>query len=352
MVQRRRFLQTAGALLGGACLWPPAARGEGAAYVDGSLVLDREAPGRLLDDILEGGLRACIVPVGDPSAGERDFGRTLAELGELGRLIGRHPRRLLAGRTVTDLDRAETSSRLAVFASLSSAGALGEDLSRLERVHQLGVRILPLTHDTRNAIGDGYREPTNAGLTRFGLDLIERMNKLGMLVDVSRCGDATASGAIFFSTRPVTIAHAGCRAIFDHPRNKSDNLLRALAEKGGVVGIFQVTWFLGADEPALEQYLRHIDHAIDVAGIEHVGIGTDHDYRPMQPAGRARASGPTAGSGGTELDEGGWPHVEELAGPRHMEELASRLRVRGRSAADVDKILGLNFRRLFGDTLK
>lgn len=360
MIERRSVLRTLGAA---ALAWPSVVTADepsGQPYLDAMAHLSTSYSNRLLDEIRDSGLRACIVSIGVPAvAGNSGLRRVIADLRDYDEFIDDHRSHLIAGRTGGDITRAVEGDRIALFFEIENAGVLNEDIERLDQLYRLGVRVMQLTHNGRNDIGDGYLEPTNAGLSKFGIDVVERMNGLGMLVDLSHCGEATAMGAISLASKPVAITHAACRAVYDSPRNKSDALLAALADKGGVVGIFQAHAFLGAPTAdSLELYLRHIDHAIDVAGIEHVAIGSDREYRPVPiTADERRRVGDLLDRDRSEEEQSGppspWPYyVQALDGPKRMEILAEALKERGRTAEEVDKILGGNLQRLLRATLK
>ena len=149
------------------------------------------------------------------------------------------------------------------------------DLDRLETFHRLGIRVIQPTYNRRNRLGDGCLEPSDAGLSNVGHEAVERMNVLGILVDLSHCGRVTAADAIRRSTRPVAFTHTGCAALADHPRNRTDAELRAVANKGGVSGIYVMPYLCGGRQPTADDVVRHIEHAVNVAGEEHVSIGTD-----------------------------------------------------------------------------
>src|SRR5205085_12208887 len=155
------------------------------------------------------------------------------------------------------------------------ATPLGESLERLDLFYDLGVRIILFTYNLRNLIGDGCLEPGDAGLSLFGRKLIARMNEKRILVDLSHCGHRTTLESIEASQQPVAITHAGCTAIADLPRNKTDEHLRKLADKGGVFGVYLMPFLRTAGQPMAEDVIRHIEHALNVCGEDHVGIGTD-----------------------------------------------------------------------------
>lgn len=360
MIERRRLLKTLGAAALG---WPALTRVEARSeqpFIDAMAHLSTSASNRLLDDIRSSGLHACIVPVGMPAVGGNSgLRRALGDIRDYTEFVDDHRSHLFIGHTGEDVARAKDSNRIAVFFEIENAAVLSDEIERLDQLHRLGVRVMQLTHNSRNEVGDGYLESTNAGLSRFGMDVVTRMNELGMLVDLSHCGEATAMGAISVATKPPVITHAACRTVHDSPRNKSDELLKALAARGGVMGIFQTRGYLGASSTdGIELYLRHIEHAIDVAGIDHVGIGSDRELRsiPATAEERRRLGGWLARE---QTDEDNatpptpWPYyVQALDGPKRMETLAEALVDAGRTPAEVDKLLGANFQRVLRATLK
>jgi len=181
------------------------------------------------------------------------------------------------------------------------------------------------------------------------------MNEMKMLVDLSHCGEATTLDGVAFSKAPVAINHAGCKAVYDHPRNKSDEALHALADKGGVIGIYQINPYLGPKERnRLDDYLSHVDHAVKVAGIDHVGIGSDREHRtiPDTPEERQKLIEELSRLRPVTAATFRWPFfIAELNHPRRMETIAEGLKRGGYKAADIDKILGGNFYRLFRQTI-
>jgi membrane dipeptidase len=162
----------------------------------------------------------------------------------------------------------------------------GLGLDSIDLFYNLGIRIIQLTYNLRTLAGNGCMERNDSGLSIFGLKIIERMNKLGMLIDVSHCGVQTTLDSIEASKDPIAFTHTGCKAIFDHPRSKTDETIQALAKKGGYIGIYAPAYFLGfpaREKGTLKEFLDHIDHAVNIAGVEHVGIGTDLGVRSRSP---------------------------------------------------------------------
>ena len=311
-------------------------------------------PMSLIDEILASGMTAVHVTLGNPALHGADaFDDLLKELSALERHIDRHRDRFLKATRVADLDQARTEGRLALVFGTQNATPLLDRLDRLELLYSLGLRCVQLTYNSRNLLGDGCMERTDAGLSKFGLEVVERMNTLGMLIDLSHCGPATTDDGIAQSRRPVFISHSGCKAVFPHPRGKTDAQIKALADRGGVIGIYQINPFLGPDERnTLDDYLDHIDHAVRVGGVDHVGIGSDREHRtiPDTDEERKKLEDELAALG--PRTKVAWPFfLTELNHPRRMETVRTGLERRGYKASDVEKILGGNLRRLFEDVI-
>jgi membrane dipeptidase len=179
-------------------------------------------------------------------------------------------------RSASDIRGLRADGRRGVILAFQNATHFGDDLAKLDRFVRMGLRIIQLTYNSRNLLGDGCAERVQTGLSQFGVDVVKRLNDLGVLVDVSHCSDATSLDAIEVSERPVAVTHATCRSVAKHDRAKGDEVLRAIGETGGYFGIVLVPFFI-TEEPSatLEHWLEHVDRAVDLAGAEHVGIGTD-----------------------------------------------------------------------------
>src|SRR6185503_16418991 len=161
------------------------------------------------------------------------------------------------------------------------AEPLGEDSDRMAMFRQLGVRVIQLTHNRRNLVGDGCTEPSQAGLSKFGYEVVERLNKEKVVVDLAHGAPQTIADGIRASKAPVLISHTGCRALADLPRNTSDANLRALADKGGVAGVIFWPYLRVDTQPMAIDVIRHLEYAIKVCGEDHVGIGTDINVTPV-----------------------------------------------------------------------
>lgn len=340
---------------------PGSVRGGGggqdpALAIDGLGEIRLDYPPSLLDEIIASGLRCCVVTVGNPGLyGAEALPDTLEEIDAYEAHIDANPDRLMRVRTVADLDEAVRTGRLGLVYYPQNATPLERDPERVGLLWDRGVRILQLTYNHRNLLGDGSSERTNAGLSEYGVEVVARMNALGMVVDVSHSGEATTMDAIRHSTAPVAITHAGCKGVFDHPRNKTDAALSAMADGGGVIGIVQLNPYLGSRQRnTLDDYLDHIQHAVNLCGIDHVAIGSDREHRTIPDTVEERQ----------KLEDElarlypdpslappvRWPFfLTELNHPRRMETIRDGLAARGFATGEVEKILWGNWYRLFGE---
>jgi len=320
----------------------------------GEIRLDYEPA--LLDQILASGMRGCVVTVGNPGLyGGDAFADVLAELDAYEAHIDAHPTRLSRVHSVADLDRAIEQRTIGLIYYPQNATPLERQVDRVVELYQAGVRIMQLTYNHRNLLGDGSSERTNAGLSEYGIEVVDRMNEVGMLVDVSHTGRQSTLDAIQFSKAPIAITHAGCAGVFDHSRNKTYLALRAMADKGGVLGLVQLNPYLGPNERnTLEDYLDHIDHAANLCGIEHVGIGSDREHRTVPDTAEERQKLVDELSrlyaDPSTMPPVRWPFfLSELNHPRRMETIVAGLDGRGYSSADIERIMGGNWYRLFSE---
>src|SRR6478752_4615055 len=182
-------------------------------------------------------------------------------------------------RTHADLDRARKEQKLGVVYSFESANMLEDKIERIELFRGLGVRVMQLTYNRRTPFGAGCLEGETDGLTDLGRKAIAKMNELGVALDLSHSNTRTTADGIAASTKPPIITHAGCRAVYMHPRNKEDRELKALADKGGVVGIYMLPYLTSSPkQPMLDDYLQHLEYALKVCGEDRVGIGSDVSF--------------------------------------------------------------------------
>jgi len=306
----------------------------------------------LVEQILDSGTRAITVTITDPKAEEGDaFEQMLKDLADYNLYLRRHPRHYIQAASVAEVDDALGSGRLAVFYNLQDSTPIGADLTRVALLRRLGITSIQLTYNRHNRSGSGCFEDPDTGLTGFGRELISEMERQRVLLDLSHAGMRTMSEAISAANRPMIVSHTACKALRSHRRNTSDDNMRAVAANGGVVGITQIRTFLtDARRDNLAVYFDHLDHAIQVAGIEHIGIGSDRDHRVIPDTEQALAI--LLEEEGTQFTPDDWPlYLEELNGPQRMNVVRDGLRERGYSPAEIDKVMGGNVLRLYTEVI-
>lgn len=267
----------------------------------------------------------------------------------------RYPQLLSIVRRHADIAAAKQNRTLGLMLGFQNTDMIDHDISRLDMFHRLGIRIIQLTYNDRNYVGDGCLEPANGGLSRFGREVVAQMNTLGIAVDLSHCGTQTTADGIAASAKPPLITHSGCREVYRHPRSKEDRELKAMADKGGVVGIYLMPFIGPGPGPAtVEMLMRQIEHAINVCGVDHVGIGSDLSTAPIEETpeylreakafveGRARR-------GISAPDESRPLYIPELNHPRRIEAIVRSMRQRNHPADVIEKVIGGNFHRVLKD---
>jgi membrane dipeptidase len=306
-------------------------RGGTVAFLRGPLEREAYAWSEQLDfaKMRAGGIDAAFFAVDVTRAWKNHLAYALDALGYFDAEIAEDPDEVLVVRNAGDLLRAAGEYKLAALLVIENSDALEASLNILWVFHRLGVRSITLTHNPSSWAAAGNAESRcGGGLTEFGVRLIQEMNRLRMLVDVSHISPRGFCDTLEISAQPVIASHSCCAALCDHPRNLSDEQLRALAQNRGVVGItfvesfLQADWSYGQPESTFPRLIEHIDHAVEVAGIDHVGIGSDFD------------------GGGTALKD-----ATEF--PRITQALLDR----GYPAEAVRKILGGNHLRLLRETI-
>jgi membrane dipeptidase len=228
-------------------------------------------------------------------------------------------------RNVEEMKKTIEGGRIALWIGLEGGEPIGESLDLLEVFYRLGLRILTLTWSLRNAIGDGVFERTNGGLTNFGVEVIGKAEELGIVVDLSHINEAGFWDALDVTSFPVIASHSNARKLCDHPRNLTDEQLKAIAERDGVVGAVAIPSFVSKEKPTIERYVEHITYMADLIGPRHVGLGFDFVYYLRGWSGNSLE--------GFE-DESKIPHLLELLRERFSEK-------------EVEGITFRNFERVF-----
>lgn len=243
--------------------------------------------------------------------------------------IARNANRCALARTADDLNRLKAEGKKAIYIGIENGYGVGTDLDVIRRYHQRGVTYITLCHTRNNAICDSSSDTTKlwGGLSPYGRKVVKLMNKLGMLIDLSHASESTFWEVLKRSKRPVFASHSSAKALFDHDRNLTDEQLHALAQQGGVVQVCPCPDFLRKDlqNATLTDFMNHLQHAIQIAGIDHVGIGTDFD-----------------GGGG----------VKGCNGDNDLINITVRLLESGYNEEEIGKLWGGNFLRLMREVQK
>jgi len=281
----------------------------------------------------------------------------LSSLDEWNRRIQANPDKLIRAVSAADFERAKRENKLAVFLGFQNATMIENSLDNLEKLYKAGTRWIQLTYNTRNLLGDGCTERTNAGLSDFGVAVVERMNEMGIIVDLSHCGQQTTMNGIQFSNPGPCFTHTMCETLYpNHPRAKTDEQIKAMADKGGVMGINALGYMIGPDpggETTIETYVDHIDHVVKVGGIDHVGLATDNAIQGMQPWATRESWYVPRLTRFKPSYQVRWPAwIPKLDTPDRFKNVTRILDRRGYSSAHIEKILGLNWLRYYREVLK
>jgi membrane dipeptidase len=270
-------------------------------------------------------------------------------------VISNNKDHLVPALRTDDILRAKREGKAAVMLNFQNATHIKDDLDNLNIFHAMGVRSIQLTYNERNLLGDGCTERTDAGLSDFGVAAVHRMNELGILVDTSHSGFRTTLDAIECSRQPPIFSHANCAALNPHPRNKSDEQIRALAAKGGVLGLTTANTLIKADLPVtLEHFLDHVDHIVQLVGIDHVACGSDSPISgwPTDPSIERDFMSKFAPSHYKPSYRFRYPLATDgINDPRRWVYVAEGMLRRGYDHDEITKFLGENWRRVFSQVI-
>jgi membrane dipeptidase len=337
-------------------LAPPAQDADAASPADAYAHGTRAIDGRSLADARSAGLCAVNITLGHVAGSADAFCETVRDITGWNAFIADHAPALRRVNTVADIDAAREAGQVGVIYGFQNTEMLGHELDRVRLFAKMGVRVIQLTYNGRNAVGDGATVPDDQGLSRFGAEVLERLQLESVLVDLSHSSEKTCLDALALAQRPVAITHSACRAVADHPRNKSDAELRLLAERGGVIGLYFMPYLRLHGQPQAADLIAHLEHTLQVCGEDHVGIGTDggtstHDdmtaYRRQLEDEVALRRKMGIGAPGETADVSLF--LPDLCGPTQFQRLADLLAARGHGDKRIAKILGGNFRRLMAE---
>jgi membrane dipeptidase len=248
-----------------------------------------------------------------------------------------------------DIERAAKGGKKSIILNFQSLEHIGSNLDMLDQFYMMGFRIMQLTYNYRNLVGDGCTERRDGGLSNFGLSVVERINRLGALVDVSHCGPQTSMDAVENSRCPVIASHTFSKKLYEHDRGKDDELLKAIAEKGGYLGVLVVPGFLTSKpKTTVDDWLDHVDYLVNLVGLESVGIGTDFYGYALPDAVAAKIDEFLSILGFRPEHRASFlQKVEGFEDYTKFPNLIKGLAKRGYSDREIKKIAGENFLRVF-----
>ena len=296
-------------------------------------------------------VRDTVFPVGNVADPWADYQRSLDEKRDI---IAANPERLRLVRSAADILRAKRERKFAVLLGTQDSVMIGSQLDRLAQLRKDGVMSVQLTYNNGNLLGDGSLEPRDAGITKLGRATIERIEAEKLLLDLSHGGAQTMAEAAAHAKRPPVISHTAARALTDHPRNTQDDTIRPVANKGGVVGVYFMPFLTLDSQPKGSDLVRHIEHVANVAGEDHVGIGSDNGVLPLEITEESRKrnrewamqrinAGIAAPGEGPDV----FPIVADYNSVDRYRRLANDLAKRGWSQARLEKLFGGNFLRVY-----
>lgn len=353
-MERRTFLGLLGASLAARrslAQQPPRNPAIDALY-DRSVVIDSLAVGYEWDEVEYDAITRSGYTGIQTTLPSTNFQVAARALAEWRRRIRENPDKLVHATKAAHIEQAKADGKMAVVFGFQNATMLEGELQNLDPLYDLGTRCIQLTYNSQNRLGSGCTERVDGGLSDFGVEVVGRMNELGIIVDLSHCGRQTSMDGIEVSSRPAAFTHTFCEAIYnDHPRAKTDEQIRAMSDKGGVTGIASLGYFVGPDpDTSLEDYVNHILHAVNVGGIEHVGVSTDHAIRGLRSwATRENWYEPRLRNFKPSYRVRWPPFIEGLDEPGRFRNVAHALDRRGVSEVDIARILGGNWVRYFRD---
>jgi membrane dipeptidase len=264
-------------------------------------------------------------------------------------LLARAPEKATLALSAADIEKAYREGRFAVVMGFQTGTPLEQEFHLLSILWRLGLRILQFTYNTRTPLADGCLEPENRGLTHFGIQIVRDCNRLGILLDAAHASHRSAMDMVEISKDPIHISHAGVYSLKPNPRNVRDELIKAVAAKGGVVCVAGFSDFVGDTTegrwPTVEDMLNHIDYIVELVGVDHVGIGSDILQLGAAPSwdnGTLRKYPEICGGMTIERH-----HVQGLPDHKAFPRITDGLLRRGYPETDVQKIIGLNLLRLY-----
>jgi membrane dipeptidase len=298
-------------------------------------------------------LRDTVFPVGN---GADVWGDYQKDITSKQNILNANPDRLILIRSAADILKAKRERKFGWIWGTQDSCMVGPELDRLAQLKKDGVMTVQLTYNLRNLAGDGSLEPANGGLSNLGRDTIRRIESEKLLLDLAHGGARTMAEAAAFAKRPLVISHTGARALMDHPRNTADETIKAVADKGGVVGVYFMPYLRADMHPAAADVIAHVEHIANVAGEDHVGIGTDNGVLTLDLSPESKkkldewqAQRIKLGIAAPGEAIGVYPYVADYNSLDRYRRFAADLQKRGWSQARMEKLMGGNFLRVYRD---
>jgi len=285
-----------------------------------------------------------------------DARATLDNIGRWHRYFEHYPDLIIHARSAADIQGAKAAGKTAIVFGFQNASPLEDDLALVKVFHELGVRVIQLTYNNQSLIGSGCYEQGDGGLTRFGREVIKEMNRVGMLVDLSHCNERTTLDAIEASSRPVAVTHSNPKWFHSGIRNKSDEVLRALSRRGGMLGLSLYPFHIGGAERTLGSYCEMVTRVVETMGPDQVGIGSDQSRQWKDADLDWIRSGRWTFS--VDFGEGSaaqrsWPRWPDwFKTPADFPHLTGGLLAAGLTREQVAKVMGGNWLRFFADAFR
>ncbi len=306
-----------------------------------------------IEDFLSVGLSAVNLTVVGTNDGPLEG---ILKVEDWNNYVEKHKEKLLLVTNAMDIEKAKKENKLGIIFGSQNATIIGDRLEFLGVYQRLGMRIIQISYTYQNLLGEGCGERTDSGLSIFGIEAVKEMNRLGLVIDLSHCSDRVTMDVLEYSKDPVLITHSNPRAMINHRRNKTDEQIKALAEKGGVIGMVTYAPFVSKDSrPTWEEYLNILDYTVNLVGVDHVGIGIDFSIWTQEEYNEWVRANPNLVPQGPQ-DGWMWRNimVNDEGRPEYKQvfKITEGLIDRGYSDQDIKKILGLNFMRVLKQVWK
>ena len=286
----------------------------------------------------EGGVNAAIISISADVYTWDSTENVLESLGNIYSELEENPGSFVIATTAADIKKAVTNNTVFFILNMEGGRPIKQDMGLLRVFYKLGVRSMGLSWNWRNFIADGVMEPANSGLSLWGMDVIEEMNRLGMIIDVAHVAKGSVLDVLEISKDPVIVSHTCSRSLCDHPRNLDDETVERISENGGVIGLAFVPSFIDKKKPTLNRLVDHIDYITELVGFDHVGLGPDYiNYLSEKKHAQLVK----------QLPKKRERSIKGLEDVTKTPNITRAMVKRGYSDEEIEKVLGLNFLRIF-----